>query len=127
MMKVMVRLKDSETILPVIKKSASAMLTPDKQKTIITKRRFLPFWKDWLVTSRGQALELDSNQSRKNIFSYAEKKPYDPLYYLNILSYHLIFSPSSFASIRAAAWLPAKEHGDVKALYAAKAGRQLSQ
>jgi hypothetical protein len=58
-------------ILFVIKKSASALLTPDKHKMILPERRSLPFWENWLVTSRGQALELDSDQSRKFILSSA--------------------------------------------------------
>jgi hypothetical protein len=44
----------------VNKKSGSALPTPDKHKSSLTERRPLPFWEDWLVTSRGEALELDS-------------------------------------------------------------------
>ncbi|MDT0160920.1 MULTISPECIES: hypothetical protein [Bacillaceae] len=58
-----------------------------------------------------------------NDISLWVKKPYDPLYYLNSLSYQEDFSPSSFASIGAAAWLKSNEDGYIKLLYAA-AGRQ---
>ncbi|WP_176699620.1 hypothetical protein [Neobacillus massiliamazoniensis] len=44
------------------KKSGSALLSPDKHKTVPKGRRFLPsFWK-WLMTPRG-ALELDKKKS----------------------------------------------------------------
>jgi hypothetical protein len=41
------------------KKSGSALLSPDKHKTILERRRFLPSFRDWLMASRGLALQLD--------------------------------------------------------------------
>src|SRR3954469_10769470 len=67
-----------------IKKSASALLTPDKaflralalrkvnqalrdkHKTSRTERCSLPFWVDWLVTSRGWLLALDHYLNSKS-------------------------------------------------------------